>query len=48
MSDTDVREKEPVIEEDTTNMDTTDSFAGREVGDIGKFHDHCNVSFRKF
>lgn len=41
LSDVDVREKEPVIEEDTTNLDTTDSFAGREVGDIGKFHNHC-------
>lgn len=41
LSDTDVREKEPVIEEDTTNLDTTDSFAGREVGDIGKAHSHC-------
>ena len=36
LSDTDVRDREPVIEEETTNLETTDNFAGREVGDIGK------------
>lgn len=38
LSDTDMRERELVIEEETTNLDTADSFAGREVGDIGKFY----------
>lgn len=35
LSDTEIREKEPIIEEDTTNLEA-DNFAGREVGDIGK------------
>ncbi|XP_050700499.1 WD repeat and FYVE domain-containing protein 3-like isoform X2 [Eriocheir sinensis] len=34
LSDADMWEKEPVIEEETTTLDATDSFAGREVGDI--------------
>ncbi|XP_063865461.1 WD repeat and FYVE domain-containing protein 3-like isoform X1 [Scylla paramamosain] len=34
LSDTDMRDRELVIEEETTNLDTADSFAGREVGDI--------------
>ncbi|KAK3895111.1 hypothetical protein Pcinc_001157 [Petrolisthes cinctipes] len=33
LSDTEVREKEPIIEEETTNLEA-DNFAGREVGDI--------------
>lgn len=35
LSELEVREKEPVIEEETANLET-DNFAGREVGDIGK------------
>lgn len=35
--DSEVREKEPVIEEETTALEA-DNFAGREVGDIGKFN----------
>lgn len=35
LTDLEVHEREPVIEEETTNLEN-ESFAGREVSDIGR------------